>query len=49
MSNEPQLEFLYQISVYLDPPLAIGEHPGGNRQIVPITGGSFERSDSRRR
>ena len=42
MSNEPHLEFLYQISVYLDPPLAIGELPGGNRQIVPITGGSFE-------
>jgi hypothetical protein len=42
MSNEPRLELLYQISVYLDPPLAIGEHPGGNRLIVPITGGSFE-------
>ena len=42
MSNEPRLEFLYQISVFLDPPLAIGEHTGGNRQIVPITGGSFE-------
>ena len=42
MSNEPQLEFLYQISVYLGPPQAIGEHPRGNRQIVPITGGSFE-------
>jgi hypothetical protein len=39
MSNEPQ------ISVYLDPPLAIGEHPGGNRQIVPIIGGSFEGHD----
>ncbi|HEX9132353.1 MAG TPA: DUF3237 domain-containing protein [Ktedonobacteraceae bacterium] len=42
MPNEPQLEFLYEISAYLASPLAIGENPHGNRQIVPVTGGSFE-------
>jgi hypothetical protein len=42
MPNEPQLEFLYEISAYLAPTLAIGENPHGNRQIVPVTGGSFE-------
>jgi hypothetical protein len=42
MSNEPQLEFLYEASVSLDPPIAIGENPHGNRQILPMTGGSFE-------
>lgn len=42
MPNEPQLEFLYEISASLDPPIAIGENPHGNRQILPVTGGSFE-------
>jgi hypothetical protein len=42
MPNEPQLEFLYEISAYLESPIAIGENPHGNRQIVPVTGGSFE-------
>ena len=42
MPNEPQLEFLYEITANLDAPLAIGENPHGNRQIVPITGGTFE-------
>jgi hypothetical protein len=42
MPNEPQLEFLYEILAYLDLPIAIGENPHGNRQIVPITGGTFE-------
>ena len=42
MPNEPQLEFLYEISAYLESPLAIGENPHGNRQIAPISGGSFE-------
>ena len=36
------LEFLYEISAYLESPIAIGENPHGNRQIVPVTGGSFE-------
>lgn len=42
MPNEPQLEFLYELSAYLELPLAIGECPHGNRQIVYVTGGSFE-------
>jgi hypothetical protein len=29
MQNEPQLEFLYEISASLDPPIAIGENPMG--------------------
>jgi hypothetical protein len=42
MPNAPQLEFLYEISAYLESPLAIGENPHGNRQIAPVAGGSFE-------
>ena len=42
MPNEPQLEFLYEIVAYLESSIAIGENPHGNRQIVPVTGGSFE-------
>ncbi len=42
MPNEPQLEFLYEISAYLESPIAIGENPHGNRQIAPVAGGSFE-------
>jgi Protein of unknown function (DUF3237) len=42
MPNEPQLEFLYELSAYLEPPLAIGENPHGNRQPFYVTGGSFE-------
>jgi len=42
MPNEPQLEFLYEISAYLESPILIGENPHGNRIIVPVTGGSFE-------
>ncbi len=42
MPNEPQLEFLYEVSAYLESPIAIGENPHGNRQIVYVTGGSFE-------
>jgi hypothetical protein len=42
MPNEPKLEFLYEISAYLESTIAIGENPHGNRVIVPVTGGSFE-------
>ena len=41
MANEPQLEFLGEVSVETALPQAIGENPHGNRQIVPVTGGSF--------
>ena len=42
MSNKPQLEFLFDVSLEIAPPIAIGENPHGNRVIVPVTGGSFE-------
>jgi hypothetical protein len=42
MPNEPQLEFLFEMSAYLAPPIAIGENPHGNRQILPVAEGSFE-------
>ena len=42
MQNQPQLEFLNEITAHLDAPLVIGENPHGNRQIVPVTGGTFE-------
>ncbi len=42
MPNKPQLEFLFEISVYVASPLTIGQTPHGYRRIAPITGGSFE-------
>jgi len=42
MQNQPQLEFLYEITAHLNAPLVIGANPHGNRQIVPVTGGTFE-------
>jgi hypothetical protein len=42
MSNKPQLEFLFDVSIEIASPYAIGETPHGNRLIVPVTGGSFE-------
>jgi hypothetical protein len=41
MSNTPPLEPLFEISLETAPRQAIGETPHGNRQIVPVTGGSF--------
>ena len=38
MSNEPQLEFLFKVSIETAFPHAIGENPYGNRQIIPVTG-----------
>lgn len=40
-SNEPQLTFLCMVSLETTLPLAIGQNPHGNRQIVPVSGGSF--------
>ena len=40
--NEPQLAFLCTVSLETTLPQAIGDNPYGNRQIVPVTGGSFE-------
>jgi len=41
-SNGPQLAFLCTVSLETAPPQAIGDNPHGNRQVVPVTGGSFE-------
>ena len=41
-SYEPQLAFLCTVSLETTFPQAIGDNPHGNRQIVPVTGGSFE-------
>ena len=41
MQNEPRLEFLYEITAEVGAPIAIGDNPHGNRQIVPLVGGSF--------
>ena len=40
-SVAPALEFLYEISIDLEPAIAIGGNPHGNRQIIPLKGGSF--------
>jgi hypothetical protein len=41
VANEPHLEYLCTVSLGTAPPQAIGQNPHGNRQIVPVTGGSF--------
>jgi hypothetical protein len=41
-SYEPQLAFLCTVSLETTFPQAIGDNLHGNRQIVPVTGGSFE-------
>ena len=38
----PKLEFVYQELVTLAPSQPVGETPQGKRNIVPITGGTFE-------
>ena len=38
----PPLEFALQLKVTLDKPYAVGKTPKGGRNVVPITGGTFE-------
>lgn len=38
----PELEFVCDLKVTIDPPLALGDTPSGKRVIIPITGGTFE-------
>lgn len=38
----PDLEFVYEASGELDPPIAIGPTADGSRRIIPIRGGRFE-------
>src|SRR5262249_24637390 len=42
LSHEPQLVVLCKVSLDAILPQAIGQNPHGNRQIVPVTGGSFD-------
>lgn len=37
----PQLEFVCELKVKIDPALVIGETPHGTRRVIPITGGTF--------
>ena len=41
-SNVPQLKFVFEEQVTLATDIPVGETPMGKRNIVPITGGSFE-------
>lgn len=38
----PELEFVVQLQVALGPSYSVGETPRGSRNVVPITGGTFE-------
>lgn len=38
----PQLEFVMQLKVTLGESYSVGETPRGRRNVVPITGGTFE-------
>jgi hypothetical protein len=38
----PQLEFALQLKVTLDKPYSVGKTPHGGRNVIPITGGTFE-------
>jgi len=41
-ANVPDAEFAFEEIVKLGPAVAPGETPKGNRNIIPITGGTFE-------
>lgn len=38
----PQLEYVMQLKVTLGEAYSVGETPDGRRQVIPITGGTFE-------
>ena len=44
MSNEPNLEFAFEIRIKVEPGTGFeaGATPKGLRRVIPITGGSFE-------
>lgn len=42
LPTPPQLKFVYEEQVALAPAQPVGETPMGKRNIVPITGGTFE-------
>lgn len=41
-TETPQLEFVLQLRVTLGEAYSVGETPRGRRNVVPITGGTFE-------
>ena len=41
-SETPQLEYVMQLYVTLEPEYVVGEVPHGKRVVIPITGGIFE-------
>jgi uncharacterized protein DUF3237 len=49
MSNEPQLEFLFEGALETALPHAIGENPHGNRAIIPVTGDRLKAPTSKGR
>jgi len=46
-AQPPRLEFVFEELVTLGPAVAPGETPYGKRNIIPITGGTFEGPDIR--
>src|SRR5687767_6497243 len=40
--DDPKLEFLFELTLQIDRPQRVGEMGRGNRQIVPVSGGTFE-------
>ena len=38
----PEMEFVMQINVTLGEAYMVGETPAGKRNVMPITGGTFE-------
>lgn len=41
-AETPQLEYVMQLKVTLGEAYSVGETPEGRRQVIPITGGTFE-------
>ena len=39
--SPPNLEFVFEAHVTVDPPLDLGDVAKGGRRIIPITGGDF--------
>ena len=45
--DTPQLEFVMQLRVTLGQMYSVGDTPRGKRNVIPITGGTFEGPKSR--
>jgi hypothetical protein len=42
MPETPQLEFAFEATIAVAPPLELGETPSGKRRMIPILAGRFE-------